>query len=222
LIRLHLVVEGQTEETFVRDILVPEFAPHGILADVHRITTSKRGRGGFLRYQHLRRDLTLWMKQDHHPDSWFSTMVDLYRLPGEFPGLEECRRFRDPIERACYLEKCLGSDLAHPRFVPYIQVHEFEALLFSDPACFAIAFPNSKNAIGKLAGIRQAFPTPEYIDDGERTSPAKRICAVLPGYVKPVSGPIIARKIGLAALCRECTHFSAWIEALKSCVAAQS
>ena len=92
LIRLHFVVEGQTEEGFVNELLALELALelalHGIVADVHRITTGRRHgrlyRGGLVKYEHMARDLTLWMKQDQGIDSWFTTMVDLYRLPTDF------------------------------------------------------------------------------------------------------------------------------------------
>jgi hypothetical protein len=218
LIRLHAVVEGQTEETFFRDILAHVLAGHEIYADVHRITTGRKRtvtfRGGLLAYEHLRRDLTLWMKQDRKPESWFTTMVDLYRLPADFPGIAKAAAIADPIERVRFLENELQADLNHRQFVPFIQLHEFEALLFSDPNSFSIAFPNNPAAIAKLNEIRRAAPSPEHIDDGEDTSPSQRICRVLPDFVKPASGPIIAREIGLDRIRSECQHFNAWIEAL--------
>jgi hypothetical protein len=218
LIRLHAVVEGQTEETFFRDTLAPVLAEHEIYADVNRITTGRKRtitfRGGLLAYEHLRRDLTLWMKQDRKPDSWFTTMVDLYRLPADFPGIGKAAAISDPIERVRFLENELQADLEHRQFMPYIQLHEFEALLFSDPSAFSIAFPNDTAAIAKLNEIRGAAPSPEHIDDGEDTSPSKRICRLLPGFVKPASGPIIAKEIGLHRIRSDCRHFNAWIEKL--------
>jgi hypothetical protein len=122
LVRLHAVVEGQTEETFVRDVLAPVLGEESIFVDVHSVTTGRRGkktyRGGFLRYEHLRRDLTIWMKQDRRQESWFTTMVDLYRLPDDVPGYEDARAISDPLRRAEFLEAKLKADLSHPRFVP--------------------------------------------------------------------------------------------------------
>ena len=199
--RLHFVVEGQTEETFVRDLLTPELAPQGIFCDAHQVTTGRRGarvyRGGLLLFRHLRKDLDLWMKQDSRLDSWFTTMVDLYHLPSDFPGIAESRQVADPIEKVEFLEARFGSDLNHPRFVPYIQLHEFEALLFSRPQDFSFAFPSIGTELVDLEGIRNQFQTPEHIDEGDNTSPSKRIRNVLPGYVKPLAGPLIARQIGL-------------------------
>ncbi len=164
MIRLHLVVEGQTEETFVRDVLAPELGQHSIAADVHRITTGRRRdrsfRGGFVKFDHLQNDLALWMKQDRHADAWFSTMVDLYRMPSDFPGWERSRTIPDPLERVRLLESEFQSAVQHRRFVPYIQLHEFEALLFADPKKFLVSFPDSQRAVAELEGIRQGRAHP--------------------------------------------------------------
>src|ERR1700722_6047787 len=115
MIRLHAVVEGQTEGTFFRDTLRPMLGGHGVYADVHKITTGRRRtttfRGGFVAYEHLRRDLTLWTKQDQGPESWFTTMVDLYRLPADFPGATKAATIADPIQKVKFLQPQLHRDL---------------------------------------------------------------------------------------------------------------
>jgi Domain of unknown function (DUF4276) len=218
-IRLHFVVEGQTEETFVRDILAPELASKAIIADAHRITTGKkRGilyRGGFVTYEHLRRDLGLWMNQERNQsDARFTTMVDLYRLPHEFPGMEECRKIPDVFERVEFLESRLGKDLNDTRFVPYIQIHEFEGLLFSGTDQFSAVFPGSSPEVQRLRRIRDEFDSPEHINDGAETAPSKRICNIFPAYAKTSYGLTIAKAIGLARMREECKHFNNWIEGL--------
>lgn len=206
MVRLHVVVEGQTEETFVRDLLAPSL---GLIADVHRVTTGRKGpttyRGGHTSYQHLRRDLTRWMAEDRHSESWFTTMVDLYRIPNDVPGYEKSRKIRDPVERVKFLEREFKSDIGHPRFAPYIQLHEFEALLFSDPESFLTSFPDNRQAVAALARILEQLSSPEYIDDG-----------AFPQFMKPVDGPKIAREIGLPKLRAACPHFNEWIDALLS------
>ncbi len=154
------------------------------------------------------------MKQDSSWDSWFTTMVDLYRLPSDFPGVTQSRGIVDPVNKAEFLEERFSSDLNHPRFVPYVQLHEFEALLFSDPQCFLIAFPSMGTEVADLGAIRRQFQTPEHIDEGD--PPSKRIGKFLPEYVKPVSGPLIAKHIGLAKLRAECRHFNQWLERLEA------
>jgi len=218
LIRLHVVVEGQTEETFVRLLLAPSLGERSVFADVHRVTTGRRGpimyRGGLMSYKHLRKDLTLWMKEDQHSACRFTTMVDLYRIPDDMPGYAASRGIPDPVQRVKFLEHQLQSDIGDRRLVPYIQLHEFEALLFSDPASFSVPFPDSPEKIATLAQIRRQAASPEHIDDGDETSPSKLICSLFPQYAKTVHGLIIARETGLPKIREACSHFNEWIETL--------
>ena len=226
LIRLHIIAEGATEETFVNTVLAPELGQVGVFADTHSVTTGRRHgrsvRGGFLRYEHLARDLTLWMKQDQNPVSWFTTMVDLYALPADFPGREIPSPHLATRDRVVRLEAALAQDITQrldglpvaSRFIPYLQTHEFEALLFADASGFLEAFPGRQDAVDGLTAIRTRFATPEDIDDGADTAPSKRILGIVPDYEKPVSGPLIAQRIGLAAIRRECPHFACWVSRL--------
>jgi len=218
LIRLHFVVEGQTEETFVNQILAPEL--DFITADAHKITTGrKRGtvyRGGFLTYHHLKNDLVRWIKQDRHSDARFTTMVDLYGLPGNFPSRDKADHISDPMMKAELLESALYDDIGDNRLIPYIQIHEFEALLFSEPDAFSSAFPACEAEIAKLKLIRSGFESPEHINDGAHTAPSKRICQLLPSYVKTSYGLTIAEEIGLAKMRAECRHFDRWVSRLRT------
>ncbi|MBV8357675.1 MAG: DUF4276 family protein, partial [Deltaproteobacteria bacterium] len=166
MIRLHIVVEGQTEESFINEVLAPELGLRDVFIDAHSITTGRRlgraFRGGWNSYGKLLRDLSLWMKQDQNDDSWFSTMVDLYRLPNDFPGYDICQAISEPKRRvecledrfACDVREQFGDSIISRRFIPYIQLHEFEALLFSDPDKFLYAFPDAGSAIEELHAIR--------------------------------------------------------------------
>jgi hypothetical protein len=157
------------------------------------------------------------MKQDRNNDSWFTTMVDFYRLPDNFPGFEAAKKIGSRLEAVVYLEKALGEDIAQRlngipvsrRFIPYIQLHEFEALLFSNPSAFSAAFPTDRRAIEQLAEIRAQFASPEDIDD--LTAPSTRILNLLPDYQKPVSGLLVAQYIGLATIRSECPRFHNWL-----------
>lgn len=219
LIRLHLIVEGQTEETFVRDLLALDLASYNVISDVHRVTTGKRRgklhRGGLVSYAHLRRDILLWSSQDRNPDARFTSMIDLYQIPRDFPELKNSADLRGPIQRAEYLETAFFRDVSDPRFIPFIQVHEFEALLFSDPSAFAVAFPGRTAEALELERIRSGFASPEHINDGESTSPSKRICAVFPDYEKAVFSSLIASHIGLDLMARKCAHFGQWLDAMR-------
>ncbi len=179
-------------------------------------------RGGLVNYEHLARDLTLWMKQDQNEDSWFTTMFDFYALPANFPSLETLHPALDAPRRVAALEASLHRDIearltglpVAQRFIPYMQSHEFEALLFADPEAFLEAFPDSQQAVKRLSAIRAKFPNPEDINDNRLTAPSKRILGLLPDYQKPVAGLLIAQRIGLTAIQAVCPHFNAWITRL--------
>jgi hypothetical protein len=143
-------------------------------------------------------------------------MTDLYALPIEFPGWVDAEKLRsDPQSRVIRLEQELAADINPDpsRFIPYIQLHEYEALIFVDPARLGLFYSEQADAIAELQKIADAHPNPELIDDGKQTAPSKRIMAHLPDYegAKPVVGPQIAEQIGLVALRAKCPHFNEWV-----------
>jgi hypothetical protein len=145
-------------------------------------------------------------------------MIDLYGLPGDFPGLAEHTRIREnPIPYVEALEKRLEETIDDRRFIPYIQLHEYETLLFTDPDAFAFSFDGRDRAIQSLKDIAGSFPSIEHIDDGQPTAPSKRIIDLIPEYDadKATAGPDIAEFIGLPRLRKACPHFGTWIDALE-------
>ena len=221
-IRLHCIVEGQTEETFVNQVLRPYLAVLSIWADARCVLTARRGgvkyRGGFRTYAQPRRDIVSWLKEDQNLDARFTTAFDLYGLPTDFPGYGEAQRITDPYEKVRILEEALRDDIADWRFIPYLQLHEFEALLLSEPAQLKAQFPNLQAEIRNLVAVADHAGNPELINDGPDTAPSKRIIAQIPGYrgSKASVGPIVAEKIGLANLRARCPHFAEWVDRLET------
>ncbi len=220
--RLHFVVEGQTEETFVNQVLAPHLGQFNVFADVRSVETSRSRtrvyRGGLIDYPKAKKDLLLWMRQEmRSADVYFTTMFDLYRLPDSFPGYQEARRESNPYQKVELLEKAFGNDLAHPKFIPYIQLYEFEALLFADVAQFDWEFLESQTAILTLGKLAAEFGNPELINDGPESAPSKRIIQLIPEYEgrKASAGPLIAQKIGIVTLCEKCAHFAEWLRQLE-------
>ncbi len=219
--RLHFVVEGQTEETFVNRTLIPHLASYSVWGNVRSVMTGrKRGvihRGGLVSYAKAKRDISLWMKEDQNPDTFFTTMFDLYALPSDFPSFEAGRNINDPYERVAFLEKAIGDDIGQHRFLPYIQLYEFEALLLADPQKLDWEYIEHTEAIRKLINMASQFASPELIDDGEQSAPSKRIIHEIPEYegMKASAGPLIAEKIGLETLRVKCRHFGAWISRME-------
>ena len=96
---------------------------------------------------------------------------------------------------------------------PYIQVHEFEGLLFSNVDAFVSVLPDAP--VVELRSIRSAFGTPEDINDNIMTAPSKRIKTLIPHYQKTLDGTELALEIGLEAIRDECPRFDAWMRRLE-------
>ena len=134
---LYLTVEGQTEETFARDLLQPYLAGFNVFLWPPRFTGPhgrRHGRiprgGMFNRFAHALEDMRRWLKENQSADARFSMMVDLYHLPPDFPGYAEAMTQADCYQQVDSLEATIAAELSDPRFIPYLQLHEFEALVF--------------------------------------------------------------------------------------------
>jgi hypothetical protein len=221
--RLNVLAEGQTEEAFVNEVLAPHLADHHVVASVRCVTTRRDRRrpdvvhrGGLPDYGKARRDLQRWMAEDG--TAAFTTMFDLYALPSDFPASEAARRLTDAYERVHALQLAMAADIGDWRLIPYIQLHEFEALLLADPAKLDWEYLEHPRPIARLVELAGRYESPELIDDGPDTAPSKRIIAEIPEYAfqKASVGPQIARQIGIVRLREKCPHFSAWVERLES------
>ena len=209
----------------MENILRPHLADQSIWVAARCVETRRsRGRkysGGIRDYARAKKDIERWMREDRNYDARFTTMFDLYALPEDFPGYEDARRARNPYDRVQLLEDALGEDVSDRRFVPYLQLHEFEALLFSDPKKLEERFNRRNAEICRLVQVAEQS-NPELINDGNETAPSKRIIREIPEYEsdKASSGPIVAEKIGLTTLRVRCQHFGEWIGKLEALIQA--
>ena len=212
--RIRILVEGQTEETFVNEILNPHFNQMGIYPHAFLF----RKKGGSFAYQKVRKEILNSLKEEN--TRICTTMVDFYGMPTDWPGRMEsqsCRNYQDKAQR---VEQALSEDILaqmddswNPtQFIPYVQMHEFEALLFSDTSVLAAS--NSRIS-SQLECILQSFSCPEEINDNYNTCPSRRIKQHIKNYVKTLDGINTARKIGLQTMCEECPHFNEWITKLE-------
>ncbi len=184
------------------------------------MTSRQRGvkyRGGIRRYAQAKNDIKAWITEDQNPDARFTTMFDLYGLPTDFPGHKDAAQISDPYRRVRTLEAALSKDISDTRFIPYFQLHEFEALLLSDPQKLDAQFFDRSAEIHRLVEIVSTFDSPELVNDGNNTAPSKRIADEIPEYAgrKKAAGPIVAEKIGLPTLRRKCKHFGRWLGGLE-------
>jgi len=219
MIRLNITVEGQTEETFINQVIAPHLAFYNVFVAARRVETEKGGsRGGMTTYQKAKNDLLRWMKEDKHTEVRFTTMFDLYALPNDFPYFDNAYKKSDPYEKITAIETSFKEDINDYRFIPYIQLHEYEALILSEPDKFDNMFPKYEHQIETLKELVKKFKSPELINDGKETAPSKRIINEIPSYksLKKIAGVEIAEKIGLETIRIKCPHFDEWINKLET------
>lgn len=223
MIRLYLTVEGQTEAAFAKRILEGHLANFQVYLWQPRFTGlhGRRGgripKGGLLgTFKHALADIRRWMKEDRSAEARFSMMVDLYSLPKDFPGWSENSGKFSGAELAAVLEEALMAELGDSRFVPYLQVHEFEALVLSEPDRLNTLYPAYRSKITKLTEECARFGTPEEINHGRQSHPKFRIHHIIPEYDENMDGPKLAGDIGLETLRARCPHFGAWLTRLEN------
>lgn len=222
-VRLHITAEGQTEQAFVKTILAPHLGAFGVFADARCVMTGrdkrigKTYRGGLISYKKAKSDIVNWLKEDGHADCRFSTMFDLYHLPKDFPGYSNAARQTDPYSRIGVLEEALRGDINDRRFIPHIQLHEFEALIFADVRQLDWEYLDHEAPIQRLENVLNTTrdQNPELIDDNPETAPSKRIIREIPEYDKANAGVLVAQKIGLPVMTSQCSHFRDWVESLE-------
>jgi Domain of unknown function (DUF4276) len=212
-----ILVEGQTEEAFVRSILGPHLTQFGchtvpVLLETSRNPTGGKRGGGVSNWPHIRRDL---QKLCRNPSATISTMLDLYGLPADTPGHD--RVFADPRDLVRMIERSVDAALESNNLRTYIQLHEFEAFLFVDPTVTASAAGRSSAAVAKtVADAIRIAGEPELVNDGPQTAPSRRIMASWQGFSKPVDGLKIVSQLGLNRLRLACPHFGEWLTWLES------
>lgn len=214
--RVHVLVEGQTEETFVRSVLGPYLSTRDvhltpILVATKRMKSGLKFKGGVNSYRQIRGDLRKLLADSDA--TAVTTMFDFYGLPKDFPGVSTLPKRAVALQRVQYLEEALRGDLPDRRLVPYFSLHEFEALLFVAPEEIERTL-TKRGLANQLASA--ALAAPEEVNDGEQTHPAARISALAPGYRKALHGPLITQRIGLDALRQACPHFGAWVGRLEA------
>jgi hypothetical protein len=218
--RVVAVVEGQTEQTFVRDILAPILAQQGVMLTARLV--GKPGRkGGVGSYSRARRDILAVLRQD--TAVFCTTMFDFYEMPHDWP--QRITAHQAPFaDKAALIEDALLQDISEgmgtgfqqSRFIPYVQMHEFEALLFSDSEQLAQIMQQREKTI-ELKKIEAQFNfSPETINDNVETAPSKRIQNHFPAYNKVLHGTLAAQRIDFSTMRRKCLHFSSWLARLEA------
>lgn len=215
--RIFVIVEGKTEETFVNGILRQYFFTQEIFNLIGiLIQTSHGHKGGFVNYQHLKNDI---LKRLREPDVVVSTFIDFFRIPTSVPDYAEMLKAVDPNTKVDILEKGMARDINHPRFFPYVQKFEFEALLFSSNQGFLAMYSDIDPRIAlNTQTIIDGYDNPEDINNHPNTAPSKRIQKILNEYEekydKVIEGNLMAEEIGIHIILEKCPRFRSWVEKL--------
>ena len=183
--RLYIIVEGQTEQEFVNSMIAPYMQQDGVYSVTPvLIRTSKTGRGGFVNYEHLKNDARKLLCSKK-TDFVVSMFVDFFRIP-EVPHKERWEKKSTHIEQVKEMEECIAEDINDSRFIPYIQLHEFEALLFSSNKGFDTYF--SEDNAKDTQHIIDTFNNPEDINTTPTGAPSKRLLAIKDDYEQADQG----------------------------------
>jgi hypothetical protein len=212
-----VLVEGQTEERFIKDVLAPEFFTLDCFFDPRLLITKrvKHGasfKGGVTTYGKFRNDVVRLLSEAR--GRLVTTVVDYYGLPSDFPGMST-RPTGAPSARVAHVEQQIHEDFGAPaNFLPFLALHEFEAWLFASREELPKTVTQPERT-GEFAAIRDSFADPEQINEGVNTAPSRRIAKLFPGYRKVLHGAATAKRIGMQTIRAECPHFDAWYRELE-------
>jgi hypothetical protein len=215
--RIIIICEGTTEQEFCNKTLLPYFAAKGIYVQAPRIEKSN---GGIVNWSALKGQIENHLK--HDPAGFVSLLIDYYGIYAKhnFPAWEEASEIADKSDRLSFIEQKMKDDIDEKlryRFMPYMQLHEFEGLLFNQISIFHEQIPAADLVnLPELQSTFDRFTNPEMINNTPDNAPSKRLQRIIKGYSKVVYGNILAEAIGLSRIRTKCFRFNAWINSIEA------
>lgn len=213
--RLIIVCEGPTEHEFCMDVIAPALYRSDICVEAPLI---KRSQGGIVAWDPIKRQLMMHL---HESDAYVTLLIDYYGIKDSFgfPGWEESKAIPDKRSRMHFLFRKMEDEMPpdiRERFIPYIQLHEFESLIFSDINVISQNFDDNEATMYLLEAAVTDFPNPEEINCRPDLAPSKRLLKAISGYNKVIYGACLAHDIGLKKILDKCPLFSEWYNRLSS------
>lgn len=214
--RVLVLVEGQTEERFIKDVLSPIYLQKDTYVTPTILVTKKvkdgpNFKGGVTSFNNFANDLKKLLPDGN---ALITTLIDYYGLPSDFPGMDSRPMLGSARVRAQHVEAAVRRHFGDPpNFFPFFALHEFEAWLFADH-CTLPETMGTPEKEGMMAQVRADFPNPEDINERPELAPSKRVLAMFPGYRKVLHGPTVIERIGLPRIRANCVHFAAWLDSL--------
>lgn len=218
MISLFVVVEGPTEETFVNQVLSPHLQAHSIWATPIIVKTRQnrdgtKQTGGSVKWSKCLKELRDLLRT---PTARLTTMFDYYRLPRDFPGVVTDVDPLTTAEHVAAIEAALGRAVGNDRFVPYVQRHEFEALVLASIDMLGDLMDPMDRPGWKALRLEIEGIPPEDVNDGVNTAPSKRLEHHIASYQKVLHGPMATTLAGLPAIRAACPRFDAWVTKLET------
>ncbi len=216
--RVIIICEGPTEKEFCSDVLQPWFIKKNIVIQTPLI---KKSGGGIVPWESLKKQIENHLKQD--TSAWVTLLIDYYGIPEKYnyPKWEEAHRELNKTRRMVILENGMKQDITdnlRNKFIPYIQLHEFEGLLFNNIDVFIRNFEKAEfNDFKGFKSIFDTYSNPEDINDRPESAPSKRLLHHIEGYDKVVYGATLAQEIGLENINSKCPRFKEWITKIENC-----
>lgn len=212
--RIYVLCEGETEESVVKNVLNPYFN----LKDIYLIpviietkrTINLKYKGGISSFAKIIKELKKLCYE--HPNEKVTLFIDFYGLPTDTPSCNPS--ILDVYSRVAFIEKEICDHVSCNNLIPYLNVHEFEALLFSDTNEFKVIA--DENSILELENIKNSYGNPEFINNSPNTAPSKRIISLIPTYKKIIDGTRILNEIGVEKVRNNCLHFNKWVHDLEN------
>ncbi len=209
--RVIIICEGETEREFCQNVL----APHLIHHDIHiQAPLIKKTMGGIVKWDILKREIETHLQE---PNVVVTTFIDYYGLYQKysFPNWNEAERIADKNRRMDFLENAMKTSITESirhRYIPYLQLHEFEGLLFNDIQIFHEQVPKAELVgLTELQKTFEDYDNPEMINNSKETSPSHRLKRIIKGYNKPLYGHYFAEAIGINRIREKSPRFNEWI-----------
>ncbi|MDX2245415.1 MAG: DUF4276 family protein [Bacteroidia bacterium] len=215
--RLIIIGEGQTEQAFCKEILAPYLQEKGIILQA---PTIKHSGGGIVAWHKLKDQIERHLQNEK--DVVVSLFIDYYGIADrhDFPDWKKSKKIAEKNSRLDAIEEAMASSVSENlrrRFIPYLQLHEFEALLFCDQSVFRNNFSEDEIAdITLLEDTISRYDCPENINDNPEFTPSTRLKKIIKGYNKVIYGSLLAKEIGLENMREKCPRFSQWIQKLET------
>lgn len=211
---VYIYCEGPTEESFINEILYPYFLNIGVavypIICMTKRTVTKKYKGGVSDYGKIKKELTMLCRS--HKNEYVTTMFDYYAMPDNTPGID----FDDTdlLKRIKQIESVIDADIGQKNCKFHFMLHEFEAILFSNPNSFERIADAA--TVSSIQEIRNSYPTPEHINNSHETAPSKRLEALIPNYAKIKNGTLLSKDMGIDIILEQCPHFRDWIQSISA------